>query len=124
MAQLLRCWVEARRSGAEIGNILACAETNIAVDNLMRKLLDIGVVALRIGDSKNVRLDLREFTLEERVKQLKLEGNKVHPRKLLKTILQTVEVVCCTCSSAGSGLLKKFQFSHLVIDEVAQAIGK
>jgi len=46
------------------GPILACAESNVAVDNLLEGLLNIGVKAVRFGKPVKVRESLREVTLD------------------------------------------------------------
>ena len=46
------------------GPLLATAESNVAVDNLLEGLLDLGVKALRIGRPVKVREHLRSATLD------------------------------------------------------------
>jgi len=51
------------------GPLLATAESNVAVDNLLEGLLDLGVKALRIGRPVKVREALRDATLDALVEQ-------------------------------------------------------
>lgn len=47
--------------------VLACAPSNLAIDNLLERLLDAGVSALRIGHPARVMPALRERTLDVQV---------------------------------------------------------
>jgi regulator of nonsense transcripts 1 len=49
------------------GPILACAESNVAVDNLLEGLLELGVKAIRFGRPVKVRENLRDATLDAQV---------------------------------------------------------
>jgi len=47
--------------------ILACAQSNVAVDNLLEGLVDAGVRAVRTGQPVKVRESLRDATLDARL---------------------------------------------------------
>ena len=55
------------------GPILATAESNVAVDNLLEGLLESGVNAVRIGQPVKVRASLREATLDARLEHHPLQ---------------------------------------------------
>lgn len=60
--RLLACWVD-----AGVGPILATADSNVAVDNLLEGLLALGIRAVRVGQPVKVREALREATLDARL---------------------------------------------------------
>lgn len=60
--QLVKTWA---MNG--LGPILVCAESNVAVDNLLEGLLENGVNAVRVGRPVKVRENLRSATLDARV---------------------------------------------------------
>lgn len=62
------------------GPILATAESNVAVDNLLEGLLDLGVKALRVGRPVKVRETLRSATLDALLED--------HPKQEELTFLQ------------------------------------
>ncbi|KAG2481971.1 hypothetical protein HYH03_019078 [Edaphochlamys debaryana] len=47
--------------------ILACAQSNVAVDNMLEGLVDVGVRAVRTGQPVKVRESLRDATLDARI---------------------------------------------------------
>ena len=51
------------------GPILATAESNVAVDNLLEGLLELGVQAVRIGRPVKVREHLRQATLDAQIER-------------------------------------------------------
>ena len=57
----------ARMAAAGRGPIMATAESNVAVDNLLEGLLEAGVSAVRLGQPVKVRASLRESTLDARL---------------------------------------------------------
>jgi len=54
-------------SSARNGAILAVAESNVGVDNLLSGLLSSGIKAIRIGQPVKVRAELREATIDARM---------------------------------------------------------
>lgn len=51
-----------------MGNrILVCADSNAAVDNMIRKLVDLGLDPLRIGNPIRVNRDLKKYTLDYKI---------------------------------------------------------
>ena len=57
--RILQSW-----SSQDIGNILAVADSNVAVDNLLEGLLGLGVRAVRLGQPVKVRESLRQATVD------------------------------------------------------------
>ena len=55
------------------GPILATAESNVAVDNLLEGLLELGVNAVRIGRPVKVREHLRQATLDAQIERHPLQ---------------------------------------------------
>ncbi|MEJ6563114.1 MAG: AAA domain-containing protein [Euryarchaeota archaeon] len=55
------------------GPVLATAESNVAVDNLLEGLLELGVKAVRIGRPVKVREHLRQATLDAQIERHPLQ---------------------------------------------------
>ena len=110
--------------------VLAVAETNEGVDNLLAKIIEIGTSIpehelLRLGSSTwTVREDLRKYTLESRYAE-RSQGKRVKENKMdskiVKWILKKARVVCTTCISAGSKILENTHFPRVLVDEASQA---
>ena len=98
--------------------VLAIAETNIAVDNITRRLARIGIAVLRLGRVEKVDGDMVEHTLEGQLKtQAEQESRKVRftdprtgrsiPKKTdLTRLLKRTQVVLTTCAGAGDPMLR------------------
>jgi len=68
--RILAAWA---RNGA--GPILAVADSNVAVDNLLEGLLDQGVKAIRLGQPVKVREALRDATMAAQMEEHHLRGD-------------------------------------------------
>ncbi|XP_024527418.1 regulator of nonsense transcripts 1-like [Selaginella moellendorffii] len=134
------------RSGQ--GKVLACADSNIAVDNLLEGLLSEGLVAVRIGQPVKVKEELRAVTLEARVSVHPLLKRAIEIKQMAKTrrqnknkdtpgslweeatelegracreVISRADVVAATCIGAGDPVLDGLRFTACVIDEATQA---
>jgi superfamily I DNA and/or RNA helicase len=65
----------------DVGPILASAESNVAVDNLLEGLLDLGVKAVRIGRPVKVRENLRDATLDAQLENHPLQDELDYVRE-------------------------------------------
>eukprot|EP00929_Paragymnodinium_shiwhaense_P118001 TRINITY_DN8954_c0_g1_i1.p1 TRINITY_DN8954_c0_g1~~TRINITY_DN8954_c0_g1_i1.p1 ORF type:complete len:890 (+),score=226.83 TRINITY_DN8954_c0_g1_i1:131-2800(+) len=113
---LLALWTAARR-----GPILASADSNVAVDNIVMGCIKAGLNVIRVGRQEASRPELDEYNLLEKAKAAGIQdderANFVGQRKLL----QECEVVCATCSGAAHPVLSGVQFQCVLIDEAGQA---
>ncbi|KAJ3227803.1 ATP-dependent helicase NAM7 [Clydaea vesicula] len=127
------------------GQILVCAPSNVAVDQLTEKIHQTGLKVVRVAAKSREALDssISFLSLHEQVrnndsnpelqKLIKLKDAmselsaqdekkfKSLKRQAEKEILQFADVICCTCVGAGDPRLAKFTFKTVLIDESTQA---
>lgn len=111
---LIRFLVQAGR-----GPVLATAESNIAVDNLLRGCGKAGLRVVRVGRAEASHQDLEQYSLMEQGKAK--SGKPFSDIKVEREIVKQAEVVCCTCSGAALPVLQNTTFSSVLVDEAAQA---
>ncbi|OAF66350.1 hypothetical protein A3Q56_05905 [Intoshia linei] len=127
------------------GQVLVCAPSNIAVDQLTGKISDTKVKVVRLcAKSKEAQdspvsflaLHNQVSTLSKNKEFLKLQQLKDEVGELsqadertyhaLKSkaerqLLQNADVICSTCVGSGDPRLAKFKFRYVLIDESTQA---
>ena len=129
------------------GQMLVCAPSNVAVDQLTEKIHATGlrVVRLSAKSRENVTSSIDHLCLHHMVRSLdgpskselkKLQMLKDEQGQLAsqdeakyrslkrvteREILQAADVICCTCIGAGDPRLSNFRFRQVLIDEATQA---
>ncbi|KAJ3355321.1 hypothetical protein HDU83_003616 [Entophlyctis luteolus] len=127
------------------GQILVCAPSNVAVDQLTEKIHKTGLKVVRMTAKSREELDspVGFLTLHEQVRnndtnsefqklvKLKNELGELKPRdekrymtlrkQAEREILMHADVICVTCAGAGDPRLSKFSFKTVLIDESTQA---
>ena len=127
------------------GQVLVCAPSNVAVDQLTEKIHATGLKVVRLTAKSREALDssVAFLTLHQQVanssthvelqkliqlknEQGELSSNDERKYKTLirqceKEILAAADVICCTCVGAGDPRLGKFKFRTVLIDEATQA---
>ena len=73
--------------------LLVCTYTNVAVDNLVEGLVNVGLKPLRIGSMENSRSSLREHTLEYKFGQ---HPNKPDYDRVLEELKKNNEIIMDT----------------------------
>ena len=126
--EIVRQVCERNEKTDKSGIVLVCAETNMAVDNLARKLLQLGIRVVRIGGIEGqVASDIRPIVLEQQIELKRIElgkakcNTKYLDAGLAKKILRSAQVIAVTCTGAGDAILNDFTFDFVVIDEATQA---
>ncbi|EJD53198.1 ATP dependent helicase [Auricularia subglabra TFB-10046 SS5] len=127
------------------GQVLVCAPSNVAVDQLTEKIHATGLKVVRLTAKSREALDssISFLTLHQQVanstshvelqkliqlknEQGELSSNDERKYKALvrtceKEILAAADVICTTCVGAGDLRLSKFKFRTVLIDEATQA---
>ena len=126
------------------GQLLAVAASNVAVDNVVAGLLELGVRVARVGQPVRVAPALRAATVEalaaatppgQRAAALRARAARAAPRdaaamwrdamlleeEAAALALAGAQVVCATCVGAGDARLAAHTFPLVVVDEATQA---
>lgn len=120
---LIRLWLASQR-----GPVLATADSNVAVDNLLDGCIKAGLEAVRVGRPEATRPDLERYNLLERAAAtaslLAGMGGRSHHGDSLwreeKGLLSRAQVVCCTCSGADHPVVQGMDFPSIIFDEAGQ----
>ena len=130
------------------GQVLVCAPSNVAVDQLTEKIhkTNLRVVRLCAKSREAVSSPVEFLSLHYQVRQAHTTGKfkELHKLQLLKDeqgelsssdekkynnlkraaqreILQNAQVICCTCTGAGDPRLNNFRFKQVLVDESTQS---
>ncbi|CAG8564883.1 11172_t:CDS:2, partial [Diversispora eburnea] len=99
------------------GKILACAPSNVAVDELVKKLESFNVV--RIGSSDAVCNNVKQKTLDYLAEKILMNNSTSSARQ---EVLLNANVICSTLVDSGHEMLNIFkEFDCVIIDEATQA---
>ncbi|KAJ3678718.1 hypothetical protein LUZ60_002521 [Juncus effusus] len=129
------------------GQVLVCAPSNVAVDQLSEKISATGLKVVRLcaKSREAISSPVEHLTLHYQVRHLdnsdkselyklqqlkdeqgELSSSDEKKYKALKRatereILQSADVICCTCVGAGDPRLSNFRFRQVLIDESTQS---
>lgn len=132
----------------EVGQVLVCAPSNIAVDQLTEKIHKTGlrVVRLCAKSRESTMSSIDHLTLHIMVRNIDTPDKKELKKYQMlkdelgqltaadarrfrqlreraeKEILQAADVICTTCVGAGDPRLSNFRFRQVLIDEATQAM--
>jgi len=106
--------------------VLATADSNIAVDNLLSALAHTNVRVVRIGRPESTRPDLEKFNIESSIKDPIPFAGRGRDEKGknwgdLTRFVKMSQVVCATCSGAALPLAEGLGFKAIIVDEATQA---
>ena len=130
------------------GQVLVCAPSNVAVDQLTEKIHATGVMVVRVQAKTREHMEelsVNSLCLHTMIEQLgttqskrfcalkKKKEDNMHLSKkdqrlfvqlrssLERKILSAASVICCTCSGAGDPRISRRRFKYLLLDEATQA---
>jgi regulator of nonsense transcripts 1 len=127
------------------GQVLVCAPSNVAVDQLCERIHKAGLKTVRVTakSREDVESSVGFLSLHEQVcmndsnvelvklNQLKGELGELSSqdekkfkqltRAAEREILTNADVICCTCVGAGDPRISKFKFRTVLIDESTQS---
>ncbi len=127
------------------GQVLVCAPSNVAVDQLCERIHRTGLKTVRVTAKSREDVDspVGFLSLHEQVRmndsnielvklnQLKSELGELSSqdekkfkqltRSAEREILTNADVICCTCVGAGDPRLSRFKFRTVLIDESTQS---
>ncbi|GAB7340471.1 hypothetical protein MBLNU457_6897t1 [Dothideomycetes sp. NU457] len=127
------------------GQVLVCAPSNVAVDQLCERIHRTGLKTVRVTakSREDVESPVGFLSLHEQVRmndtnvelnklnQLKSELGELSSqdekkykslvRNAEREILSNADVICCTCVGAGDPRLAKLKFRTVLIDESTQS---
>lgn len=130
------------------GQVLVCAPSNVAVDQLTEKIHATGLKVVRVTAKSREALEssVSYLTLHSQVansdthtelqKLIQLKESqgelssgderkfKALTRACEREILNNADVICCTCVGCGDPRLAKFKFRTVLIDEATQAVSR
>ncbi len=132
----------------EMGQVLVCAPSNIAVDQLAEKIHKTGLKVVRVCaksrettvtsvDHLNLHVmvknldapdkkELQKYQmLKDELGQLSTQDQRRYQQlktKAEQELLQAADVICTTCVGAGDPRLQQFRFRQILIDEATQAM--
>ena len=129
------------------GQVLVCAPSNVAVDQLALKIHSTGLKVVRITakSREDIESSCDFLTLHEQMKKLKSRDQSEWVRlsalrsevgelasaderrfrnlrsRLEGDLLGNADVVCVTCVGGGDPRLSRMRFKHVLVDETTQA---
>jgi len=112
--------------------VLVCAQSNIVVDQLATKLHKTGINVVRVlskAKEKMLFSDTEDWTLQYKVQQelrrkygLDIENASAEQiMKIGRDLIDSADVICTTCVTAGDSIFDSFTFEHVIIDEATQS---